>query len=148
MIDTKLIAAAVVAALVASNVLLYNMYRSEVTAHASYVAQVDAAQAQIAALNAAKLRDAEAATADIARDWAAYSSRIGTDYNSRLRQAKRDCAGVSGAAATAALVDAATSERPSGAESFEAICLQTEQDAAKDAGQVMWLQDYVTRVCK
>lgn len=113
-----------------------------------YKADVEAANAVLAEKNAERLRIAEENTLQVAERYAAHAGNIERNYISRLRNAKRNCAGVPAATGASEGIDAAAKEPASGASSYEAICEQTERDAASDALKLIWLQDYVTRVCK
>lgn len=114
----------------------------------AYKTEVETANAIIAEQNAERLRVAEANTAHVAEIYHSHGAGIARDYRSRLRQARRDCAGVPADPVAAAEPDAAAKEPATGAASYEAICEQTERDAASDALQMIWLQDWVMRVCK
>jgi len=113
-----------------------------------YKATVETANAVLAEQNAERLRSAEANTAHVAELYSSHGAGIARDYLSRLRKAQRDCAGVPATAGPTAEPDAAAEEPAAGAASYAAICDQTERDAASDALQMLWLQDWVTRVCK
>jgi hypothetical protein len=145
---TVIIVAAVIGALSISNVLLFKLWKGEVKDHATYIAQVDAAQAEIADRNAARVREADEATRAVVEGWDRAVRDLGRDYVSRLRSARRDCAGVPAATTSASGADEATADAGSGAATFETACLTLERDCAKTTGQLLWLQNYIERVCR
>lgn len=139
-----------IALLFAGNLLFYSLWQGAKDDLRIYIAEVDAANAKIAADNAALVARLTRQAADIQVRYERDLGTIRSDYSSRLRGANRRCAVVSGASATARLVDAATSDYrldPTGqASEFERACIRLETDAAVTTLQLLHLQDWALKL--
>lgn len=144
----SLIMAGVIVALSISNVIFIKLYSNKVEEHATYIAEVEAANAKVSEDNARRLRDAEAVVKDVSNAWDTALRSLDSSYISRLRGKDSSCAAVSGASATAKLVNESTAQSESGSGSFETTCFEIERNAAVDAAQVLHLQSYIRGVCK
>lgn len=121
----------------------------------AYKTEVETANAIIAEQNAERIRLAETNTAHVAELYAAHNDSVRRNLVSRLRQAKRDCAGMPAAPVATTESDGSTADhRPDPATdapaetTYEAVCERLEKDCATTTLQTIWLQDWVARVCK
>lgn len=151
-LPSPLMAVSIVAGvLLLGNIMWFRLYQGARDDLITYRANVEAAQATIAAENARRVAEARKETADVANHYASVVGRLDGEYRSRLgglRRQASNCATLPLVRESAALPDGAAEEPVSGSTAFETECFAVERRAAHDAGQLIFLQDWVKRVCK
>jgi len=113
----------------------------------AFKAEVEVANEIIARENQQRVEEAQANTVRVAEIYADHAADIERSYVSRLRHARSSCAAVSADPGPTERPDGAAEEPGVGAPTFEAICHEIERDAAADALKLIWLQEWVGRVC-
>ena len=116
--------------------------------HYEYKSKVEAAQQRVAAENQRQLDEAKRATEGVAVGWDAAVRDLDRQYSQRLLRAKRDSSAEGAAACAAQGPDGTPKESTARSEAFAASCINTEYNAVRDATQLLWLQRWVSEVCK
>lgn len=143
-----------------STILFFNLWRASANELSSYIAKVEAANAQVAAENEALLAKARRDAAEIGDAHAAAMGVLARGYNSRLAGLQRSCDratsrtftptafGTHGLTADHRLIAGGSVAGEVAATAFEEAARQLEADSVDTTVKLIYLQDYVERVCK
>lgn len=119
---------------------------------AGFKVEVAAANATVATENRLKVEQAEQNTRAVAELYVRYADGIARDYVSRLGRVRRDagnhCSAVSTAAESTRVVDGSTADAGPDSPAYTSVCQRLEADCADTTGKLIFLQDWVRRVCK
>lgn len=119
---------------------------------ADFKAEVAAANATVATENRLKIEQAEQTTREVAELYVRYADGIARDYVSRLERVRRDagnrCAAVPAVAESARVVDGLATDAGPDSPAYASVCQRLEADCADTTGKLIFLQDWVRRVCQ
>lgn len=143
-----------------TTLMFYNLWRASANEFSTYVATVEATNAKIAQENAKRLAEAKQATTDVANDHAVAMGVLAKSYNSRLNGLQRACGssatrtiassatGTNGFTSDNRLIESGVITTQDAAAAFEEAANRLEKDAAVTTVKLVYLQDWVDRVCK
>lgn len=130
-----------------STLMFWNLYRGAVNDYATYKAEIEAVNETLRVEHRRESARAEQATEDLRAGYTAAIVYLTDDYNSRLKRlSPRNSGGVLPADTCPArgADETAPDDRLA---AYENAALKLEAEAAETTAQLVYLQDWVNKVC-